>query len=201
MEDKVTDALELTFEQLSDFLPAQNYICAGGLPRDILLGKPEQIKDIDIIMHKPIGMEQHVFTRHLGKLGYLPISGRTAYSKKDDHSNFIVYEHKDLIKRFGGVPVQLIQAKVEPRVFVAQTFDLGLCQAAVDSDGLFWASDYFKHDQKHKTLTLLVRDTITPYQIGYSIKEHIPRLQQKYPYPTVIDWDVTPGKEMLRNIV
>jgi len=173
------DKAEAVMGSLADTMNMKHFLIGGGMARDLLLGVP--VKDIDVIVYGGARKSDgFLLTDHaLREIGLAPVSGGTAYTKKDDQSNFIVYsELKDRIK---GPEVQAIVCKVPPEVFISQTFDLGLCQAALDCNGDFWVSDWFLHDIKHKTMSLLVRETISAYQIGYSIKEHVPRLKGKFP--------------------
>jgi len=173
--DKATKAMTI----LADEFNEQHFCIGGGLPRDLILGKP--VKDIDIIVYGGSGdrvspMVHRILTN---RLGLSLISGTNAYSKKDDTSNFAVYGPQ---KESKGPEIQAIVCKVLPHTFIQDTFDLGLCQAAMTVDGKMWVTPAFMADAKNKQLSLLVRDTISAYQIGYSIKEHLPRIQKKYPY-------------------
>jgi len=172
------DKAEEVMGSLANVMDMNHFLIGGGMARDLLLGIP--VKDIDIIIYGGDRKSPSFLRtdRALRAIGLLPISGETAYTKKGDQSNFIVYSELGGTK---GPEVQAIVCKVAPEVFISQTFDLGLCQAALDCNGDFWVSDWFLHDIRHKSMSLLVRETISAYQIGYSIKEHVPRLKGKFP--------------------
>lgn len=180
-DGKLLDTAGHFMEVFDTVADRSHFAIAGGMPRDLILGKP--IRDLDFILypdHPTAGptREQHAA---LTKLGLVQKSGAAAYSKKNDKSNFLVYGFEnDPPENF--VDAQVIIPKVYPHVFVEQTFDIGICQALMDYDGQLWTTTAFRTDAKEKYLTLMNRETISAYQLGYSIKEHIPRLKKKYPY-------------------
>jgi hypothetical protein len=195
---EITDKALEVIGRLTDFVEPDNIVIGGGMARDIILDRP--IKDIDLIVYGGADKSVTIKRAELGlkNLGLMLLSGTNAYSKRDDKSNFLVYGLGPRDSKTEA-DVQAIVTKVKPLKFIEETFDIGLCQAAIDTDGRFLVSEWFKNDARNHKLTLLVRDTITPYQIGYSIKEHVPRLQKKYDYDFEVAWGVKPADTLMQE--
>lgn len=153
---------------------------AGGFPRDLDNGR--KVKDLDIIIcQNPAhgnfdikGYNNWMMKRKLGM-----ISGSKAYgSRTGNGNNFLVFGDHTLPD---NGPIQVIQPKVDALRFVNETFDFGLCQIAMDMDGNLYKSNQYLSDQKNEEMSLMVRHTITPFQLGYALRDHYPRLSKKYP--------------------
>ena len=188
--------------ELGSFLSDHNFVIGGGFTRDIRNHKP--IKDIDIIMNMKMFSfgEGRAFDAWLKSRQMLLLSGDKAYNSQSKGNNFKVYgpspEQKVSSK---DVEVQIIACQVPPLLFIEQTFDYGLCQVATLPSGDVYASDQYMMDEENKTLTLMVRESITPYQLGYALKDHLPRLQKKFPtHKLVVSTDIAPTDvEMARR--
>jgi len=168
---------------LQGFVPDDRMVIAGGFPRDVILGR--DAKDLDFIINTN-GMDPAATTAlnewwHLQ--GLTRLSGQKAYSAQASGNTFMVYGDKK-----GKHPAQFIVTKVPPLEFVAETFDFGFCQIAYGMDGLLFKSQAFDWDADNKKISLLIRDTITPYQLGYAVRDHFPRLKHKYPWDMEILW-------------
>lgn len=200
----VNDAAQEMFGRLQ---PSDAHIIsiAGGAPRDLILGRP--VKDIDFIFN------YHALQ---AKYGLRPASLK--WNKFIDGFNiessgdYVAFlsapakKRKNFFQVFssGDKKVQVMQTHISPPEFIDKTFDFGLCCALIAMDGSFHVSERFVRDARDKTLTLYVRESITEYQVGRAIKEHYPRLLEKYPgYPLkvkYVDADAQPIWELYKGL-
>ena len=176
-EERKAAAMDLLFEFADAAESPNDVMLAGGFMRDVRNNRP--VKDYDFVWN---GRGQEIVREDmrslLAKYGMSLVSGEKAYhSEKGNH--FRVYGRRKSATSL--VPdVQLIECKVPPHQFLEDTFDFGLCQIGIDPFGELWYSNAYERDEDERTLSLLVRKTITPYQLGYALRDHLPRLQSKY---------------------
>lgn len=178
-KDPQVELGELAIKAMSDlgeFLHPSMFLVAGGFPRDIKNGKA--VKDVDIVLHIPdekLLRHEGEFDTFLKKYNLKNISTTAGYAGRNQFSVFGDPSNKSKL--------QIIQASVTPHIFIRDTFDIGLCQIAMDVRGNIWKSKAYEEDVDNKKMSLLVRDTISPYQLGYALKGHYPRLKHKYNWP------------------
>lgn len=73
---------------------------------------------------------------------------------------------------------QVIFLNVDPKQYVDQKFDFGLCKAWFDGKKLHYSRD-FNRDSRNRTVTLV--GDLNVDQIKYACEVHYPRIQEKYP--------------------
>jgi len=173
-------------------------IIAGGAPRDTYHNQMVRDYDIFLNMKATNGMThtmahwEKVLGLHRGKYAF------------DDHVRFTQSSYQqandlgpriirifDVVKNY--TPFQLIFVDVPPVEFVENYFDIGLCKCYVErathitgkerSLRIHYSNDFLQ-DSLNKTLTICGRD-MTKAQFEYTMKNHLPRIQYKYPTHSV----------------
>lgn len=160
------------FRKLSEF-GYNDFILAGGAPRDLLLNR--RVSDLDFIVRKTLpSLEQKIINNW----------GGHKIKKPDFYGNWQSSTQSfDVIESIDGM-LQFIMVECHPYEFVNNTFDIGLCQAVFTPQDNILVSDAFMADVIDKSMTVLSRDTLTVWQAGVSIQRHVPKLQKKYQWPT-----------------
>lgn len=174
-------------------------IIAGGAVRDSYFSKP--ISDIDIFIHDPEYAGNNVSQLTSFDIGrHLLSSDQPQTTFYDDDCDDYVDELFDTrwgspgggaTNRFvsqiinlqkDGILYQIISLKVDPVEYVKKHFDVGLCMAWCDGTRLRF-TQRFQTDAANKTITLC--GDLTEQEYDYAVRNHIPRIKQKYPNFTV----------------
>lgn len=167
------------------------FAIVGGAVRDVMLGKGDSVKDIDVCITLPDLSDSKRF-KIIKELN--PVIAEHFYSDADkmiclsvDLSDTIqhtfsanigqsdrlitVYRLPDGPHNF---PLELLYTALSPKEFV-ETFDFGICQTWVGLYGLK-ALPAFRKDMVDKTITFVRKgEDPTPYE------RHLKRIMTKYP--------------------
>lgn len=81
--------------------------------------------------------------------------------------------------RTAGKIYQVILIKKDPVAYVYENFDFGICRAYCDGRKMRFTAE-FMQDSMNRTITLYP-EHLTQDQISYALKEHIVKIQRKYP--------------------
>ncbi len=170
-------------------------IIAGGAPRDVFLEKP--IKDFDIFVKEDAYATSSGFWRDLFNLNYAKADDWTDIQMMAfmGHRNILMkakqtsmprtagYSHKrhltqvfDLI--IHDVVFQIIVVHIDPKQYVEDWFDFGLCKTWCDGKQ-FHFSGPFMEDVQNRTLTLVQKD-MSPKEMEFCLTVRKPRLLTKF---------------------
>ncbi len=173
-------------------------IIAGGAPRDLFLEQP--IKDFDIFVPVVAGSaaQSVTFWRDLFNLEYVEQNEWTDIQLMAfmGHRNIIMkatqtsvpraggYEHKRHLKQvfdllIHDVVFQIIVVHIDPKQYVEDWFDFGLCKAWCDGKQ-FHFSGPFMEDVQNRTLTVVQKDMSTK-EMEFCLTVRKPNLLTKFP--------------------
>lgn len=165
---ELEEEILLTLEKLR--AKGINAICAGGAPRELVLGKPHLANDLDIFVHdRPqiINDARHA----LG--GFVFRESCVRYLGMTDVSDMVELN-------FTGKSVVQVIA-IRPGINILERLDFGLCQIGMaDPFGVncFIATQAFHRDRQDKTLTLMRCDSFKDAQRSMKRAQ---KILKKYP--------------------
>jgi len=170
-------------------------IIAGGAPRDLYLEK--SIKDFDIFVQEDSHANDPAFwcdmfnleyaehndwtdVQVLAFMGYKNVLLKTK-AKSPPRSS---YQHKQHLQQvfdliIHDVIFQIIIVQMDPKQYVEDWFDFGLCKAWCDGKQ-FHFSGPFMEDVENRTLTV-VQQTMTHKEMEFCLRVRKPRLLGKFP--------------------
>ena len=173
-------------------------IIAGGAPRDLFLEQP--IKDFDIFIKDRAGATDPQFWCNLFGLEHLVehewmdiqtmafMSFRNilmnAKDKAPANVNTSGYEVKQHLRQvfdmiIHDVIFQVIVVDIDPKEYVEDWFDFGLCKAWCDGTRFHYTGP-FMEDVRNRTLTVVQKKMSRP-EMEFCLKVRKPRLLAKYP--------------------
>jgi len=79
----------------------------------------------------------------------------------------------------GNTRYQLILLKIDPRKYVCNHFDFGICRAYCDGTKMHFTNEFLV-DSLNQTITLY-KENLTEPQLQYAVTNHLQKIQQKYP--------------------
>lgn len=165
-----------------------NAIIAGGAVRDTYHDRP--VSDIDIFVKEDDKMLSMLGSNYASQkwTDYWKQMFNYTESKNDkirffgdgyvfnvlDDDICGVWEIRKGLKKY-----QIIMLKQDPRDYVSEKFDFGLCRAYCDGRKLHFTNEFLE-DSLNKTITLYP-ENLTKKQIDYAVNHHIQKIRQKYP--------------------
>ena len=170
----------------------EDAIIAGGVIRDIYAN--QWWKDIDIFIQDPNCRREvcldfrnnEILSKylHLNSRDQITKSWDQLYTNSKLNSNNQITYIADVLKNL--IPYQLIFIRTDPITYVRDHFDLGICKTYCDGSRIRMFPEFI-NDFQQKTFTIcgkhMTKDTIT-----HSLKDHIPRIQGKFPgFTTVLN--------------
>ena len=184
LADKIWEnfqTIEDKFDGLTNYPP---YL-AGGAVRDMVLGIPEQVKDLDfyISLKRPVsdfsitavmkGLEMHnVLDTYTNLEGGNPI--HSVWTNKERDVEYILLRN------------------THPMLYVDEFFDIGICEAVMDNEGDIEVTSRFMQDREDKLIKLRPKEKHSMHTVGKAIIDHLPRVVKKYPeYNSVIQPQIT----------
>jgi hypothetical protein len=165
-----TELVQKVFDYFSKNYQA-NIVLAGGAPRDFILGKG--ISDYDFY----VGCSMS--PREVAKFAdRMDINKRHCY--RIGESTGQEYTGMGAVWQVGN-DIQLItDSEYVDTQRVWERFDIGLCMAAIESDGTLVTAPAFDVDRDNKQLTLYITNKNIE-RTGRSLTAHVPKLLKKYP--------------------
>ena len=171
-------------------------IIAGGAPRDLFL--ETYIKDFDIFVPEDAYSTSSTFWRDLFNLDYVERNDWTDIQVMAfmGHRNILTsanqtsiprasgYKHKRHLKQvfdllIHDVVFQVIVVQCDPKQYVEDWFDFGLCKTWCDGKQ-FHFSGPFMDDVRNRTLTLVQKE-MSNKEMEFCLTVRKPRLLSKFP--------------------
>ncbi len=90
-----------------------------------------------------------------------------------DNKICAVWEIRKGLKRY-----QIIVVNKDPRAYVSENFDYGICRAYCDGTKMHFTNEFLQ-DSLNKTITLYP-ENLTDKQIEYALDHHIKKIRAKY---------------------
>lgn len=175
---------------------APNAFIAGGMPRDLKLGKP--IKDVDIFLPSSRAMEGQHYAKIIGNIMKLNENFDLDYGEVYDKYEDSDFTHIDNVvkMKIDGVDFDFIITnkedwKFKPYYFVEGTFDFAICEAYIDDPNgsmeVITTSDFNKCVE---TGNIKYKPHNNPTMTKNSLGNHLPRLKEKFPEYSFMEADV-----------
>ena len=171
-------------------------IIAGGAPRDLFL--EQSIKDFDVFVPAGSAAQSLTFWRDLFNLEYMEQDDWTDIQVLAfvGHRNIIMKAKQTSVPRASGythkrhlnqvfdliihdVIFQIIVVHIDPKQYVEDWFDFGLCKTWCDGKR-FHFSGPFMEDVRNRTLTVVQKE-MSPKEMEFCLTVRKPRLLSKFP--------------------
>lgn len=161
-------------------------VVAGGAVRDIYFNL--LARDIDVFIWDPNYSTETVLDQPWENIVH-PDKGPKLIAelmrlRSGDQVKRDFYGGSDRISAVWNVsknffPYQLIFLKRPPLELIDNHFDFGICKCYCDGQK-FRFTPHFMQDARNKTITLVGRD-MTQKEYEYTMNNHLPRIQEKFP--------------------
>lgn len=147
-----------------------NSVCAGGAPRELDMGRPDLVNDLDIFVYDQPNITfeaRHILGGYVFKescIGYLGL-----------------IDVADMVELHGAAAKTVQVIVLHPGVQILERLDFGLCQIGHHADGHgFYTSitDAYRKDREDKTLTLMRCDSFKDAQRSMKRAQ---KILKKYP--------------------
>lgn len=118
------------------------------------------------------------------------------FNRKEDYDEDSPYFASNRVSEVykiqkNSVEYNIVLVDTDPREYVENYFDFGICRALCDGFKNIYTSDFMK-DATNKTITIC-EAAFTKETFDYSVKRHLPRVRAKFPY---FDVKVHPSNEL-----
>ena len=165
-----------------------NAIIAGGAVRDTYHERP--VSDVDIFVEeseimlkmndsdygsdKWIDYWKKMFNFSEAKNDKIKYFGDGYVFHVLDNDICAVWEIRKGLKKY-----QVILLRQDPRTYVSEKFDFGICRAYCDGRKLHFTNEFLQ-DSLNNTITLYP-ENLSEKQIDYAVNHHIQKIRNKYP--------------------
>ena len=143
-------------------------VIAGGYVRDFVYNFAP--RDVDVYVQHDINKPERNLKEIAKKWG-LTECKTSAYSKINGILDLYENQEKD---------IQVIVTTRNPLIFIKNTFDYAVCQAALDSQCNLYTSQYFENDLYKSDLTLLLQEHFPNWQIGKCLTTRRKKMESKF---------------------
>lgn len=164
-----------------------NAVIGGGCIRDLYCNK--QINDVDIFLPLKPTATPTVFFDSPSPTNINKIS--TTFNVDTSRGDVLEYVTKNKTYAYKRLHIkhvwnlclnhtkfQLIVVNLEPKTYVMEYFDFGICMCYYDGKNTHYGTNFFR-DVNNKTITLCGR--LTGNEIVYSLSKHLTKLKKKFP--------------------